>query len=260
LPERLTGLASGARGDVVSAVGQELNGAPAAPGLMRGRVLVLDGDARARAALVKALTAEGLAVDGAADGARVPDALRGGRYELAIVDIAAPGLCGLEGCRRIRFESDVPLLIVTARDSEADRVLGLEAGADDYIGKPFSPAELISRVRAILRRRQLDRGPLRSRLRVGDIEIDLVRQRVTVRGEPVCLTPTEFRLLVLLAQTPGHAFSARAILHHLWQTDFVGDANACKAHVFNLRRKIEEDGAAPTRLVTVSGAGYALQG
>ena len=86
-----------------------------------------------------------------------------------------------------------------------------------------------------------------------------MRQRVTVRGEPVSLTPMEFRLLVLLAQTPGHAYSARAILHHLWQTDFVGEVNACKAHVFNLRRKIEDDGAAPARLVTVPGAGYALQ-
>jgi DNA-binding response OmpR family regulator len=92
------------------------------------------------------------------------------------------------------------------------------------------------------------------------IEIDLVRQRVTVRGAAVGLTPTEFRLLVLLAQTPGHAYSAREILHHLWQTDFVGDANACKAHVFNRRRKIEKDGAAPALLVTVPGVGYALRG
>jgi DNA-binding response OmpR family regulator len=248
---------------VVSAIGQQSHDAapvvPAAPGLMHGRVLVLDGDARARATLVAALTSEGLAVEDSAHGATVLGALRSGRYELAIVDIAAPGLRGLEGCRQIRFESDVPLLIVTARDTEADRVLGLEAGADDYLGKPFSSAELISRVRAILRRRQLDMGPLRSRLRVGDIEIDLTRQRVTVRGEEVGLTPTEFRLLVLLAQTPGHAHSAREILRHLWQTDFVGETHACKAHVFNLRRKIEENGAVPARLVTVPGVGYALQ-
>jgi DNA-binding response OmpR family regulator len=227
---------------------------------MHGRVLVLDADARARSTLVAALLAEGLAVEGSANGEAVLGALRGGHYELAIVDIVAPGLRGLEGCRQIRFESDVPLLIVTARDTEADRVLGLEAGADDYLGKPFSLAELISRVRAILRRRQLDMGLLRSRLRVGEIEIDLTRQRVTVCGDEVTLTPTEFRLLVLLAQTPGHAYSARAILRHLWQTDFVGDANACKAHVFNLRRKIEADGRAPTRLVTIPGAGYALRG
>jgi DNA-binding response OmpR family regulator len=231
---------------------------PAAPGWMHGRVLVVDADAEARDVLVAALGGEGLAVEDIADGRAAIDAVRDQVFELMIVDIAAPGLCGLEGCRRIRFESDVPLLIVTARDSEADRVLGLEAGADDYVGKPFSPAELISRVRAILRRRQLDRAPARSRLRVGDIEVDLVRHRVTVGGALVRLTPTEFRLLVLLAQAPGRAFSAQEILRHLWQTDYVGEASACKAHMFNLRRKIEDDHAAPARLVTVPGVGYAL--
>jgi two-component system response regulator RegX3 len=230
----------------------------AAPGWMHGRVLVIDPDTESRGALAAALGAEGLAVEDLADGGAAIEAVRGDAFELVIVDIAAPGLCGLEGCRRIRFASDVPLLIVTARDSEADRVLGLEAGADDYVGKPFSLAELISRVRAILRRRQLDRGPARSRLRVGDIEIDLIRHRVAVRGDTVRLTPTEFRLLVLLAQAPGRAFSAQAILRQLWQTDYVGEASACKAHVFNLRRKIEEDHASPVRLVTLPGVGYAL--
>ena len=232
--------------------------AAAAPGWMHGRVLVIDPDSDTRGVLDAALVAEGLAVDLAADGCTAIDAVRDRAFELVIVDIAAPGLCGVEGCRRIRFESDVPLLILTARDSEADRVLGLEAGADDYLGKPFSLAELISRVRAILRRRQLDRGPVQARLRVGDLEIDLVRHRVAVAGHLVHLTPTEFRLLVLLAQTPGQTFSAQAILRHLWQTDYVGEASACKAHVFNLRRKIEDDYTAPARLVTVPGVGYAL--
>jgi DNA-binding response OmpR family regulator len=230
----------------------------AAPGWMHGRVLVVDADVEARDVLVGALSGEGLAVENIADGRAAIEAVRDRMYELVIVDIAVPGLCGLEGCRRIRFESDVPLLIVTARDSEADRVLGLEAGADDYVGKPFSPAELISRVRAILRRDELDRAPVRSRLRVGEIEIDLVRHRVSVGGAPVRLTPTEFRLLVLLAQAPGRAFSAQDILRHLWQTDYVGGASACKAHVFNLRRKIEDDHTAPLRLVTLPGVGYAL--
>jgi DNA-binding response OmpR family regulator len=230
----------------------------AATGWMNGRVLVVDADAQARDVLVAALGGEGLSVEDIADGGEAIDALRDDTFELVIVDIAAPGLCGLEGCRRIRFESDVPLLIVTARDSEADRVLGLEAGADDYVGKPFSPAELISRVRAILRRRELDRAPIRSRVRVGDIEIDLVRHRVSVRGGVVHLTPTEFRLLVLLAQAPGRAFSAQAILRQLWQTDYVGEASACKAHIFNLRRKIEDDYTTPARLITLPGVGYAL--
>jgi DNA-binding response OmpR family regulator len=232
--------------------------AASAPGWMHGRVLVIDPDSDTRDVLDAALVAEGLAVDLAADGCTALDAVRDHVFELVIVDIAAPGLCGVEGCRRIRFESDVPLLILTARDSEADRVLGLEAGADDYLGKPFSLAELISRVRAILRRRQLDRGPVHARLRVGDLEIDLVRHLVAVAGHLVRLTPTEFRLLVLLAQTPGQTFSAQAILRHLWQTDYVGEASACKAHVFNLRRKIEDDYTAPARLVTVPGVGYTL--
>ena len=230
----------------------------AAPGWMRGRVLLIDPDADTRDLLDVALVAEGLAVKVAPDGCTAIDALRDETFELVIADITAPGLCGVEGCRQIRFESDVPLLILTARDSEADRVLGLEAGADDYIGKPFSLAELISRVRAILRRRQLDRGPLRARLRVGDVEIDLVRHLVAVAGQLVRLTPTEFRMLVLLAQAPGQTFSAQAILRHLWQTDYVGEASACKAHVFNLRRKIEDDHTSPVRLVTVPGVGYAL--
>jgi two-component system response regulator MtrA len=231
----------------------------AAPGWMQGRVLVVDVDEATTETLADALGAEGLAVEELRDGQALPAAVRDGRFELVILDITVPGLGGLEGCRRLRFESDVPLLIVTSRDSEADRVLGLEAGADDYVGKPVSPAELISRVRAMLRRRQLDRGPLRSRLRAGDIEIDLIGHRVTVGGRAVSLTPMEFKLLVILAQAPGQAFSARALLRRLWETDYVGPANACKGHICNLRRKIEADPAAPARIVTVPGAGYALR-
>jgi DNA-binding response OmpR family regulator len=233
--------------------------AAAAPGWMTGRVLIAEQDSETRDGLLSALRREGLSAEGTADGHVALDEVRNGSYELVILDILVPGLGGLEGCRRIRFESDVPLVIVTARDSEADRVLGLEAGADDYIGKPFSLAELLSRVRALLRRRQLDRGPARSVLRAGDLEIDLVLHRVRLDGRPVQVTPTEFRLLAFLAQTPGRAYSAQTILQHLWQTDYVGAAGACKAHISNLRQKIERDRSEPRRLVTVPGAGYALQ-
>jgi DNA-binding response OmpR family regulator len=233
--------------------------AAAAPGWMTGRVLIAEHDPETRDGLLAALRREGLSADGTADGHVALDEVRNGRYELLILDILVPGLGGLEGCRRIRYESDVPLLIVTAHDSEADRVLGLEAGADDYIGKPFSLAELLSRVRALLRRRQLDLGPARSVLRVGDLEIDLARHRVRLDGTPVRVTPTEFRLLAFLAQTPGRPVSAQTILRHLWQTDYVGEAGACKAHISNLRQKIERDRAEPQRIVTVPGAGYTLQ-
>jgi DNA-binding response OmpR family regulator len=227
---------------------------------MSGRVLLADPEASVRRQLADALDGEGLAVDVTDDGQRALADAGTDRYDLVIVDIAVPGLGGLEGCRQIRFDSDVPLVIASARDSPADRVLGLEAGADDYVGKPFSLAEMLSRVRAILRRRRLDAGPVRSILRVGDVEIDLWRHRVLVAGEEVRLTPMEFRLLALLAQQPGRAFTAREILQALWDTDYVGQPHACKAHISNLRQKLEDDRARPRRIITVPGAGYALHG
>jgi len=238
----------------------DVHAATAAPGWMRGRVLVADADGSTCDDLLGALAAEGLAVERTAAGETAIDLVRAHHFDLVIGDPAAPGMGGLEGCRRLRFESDVVLLILTARDSEADRVLGLEAGADDYVGKPYSLAEVISRVRALLRRRQLDVGPMQSLLRVGDLEIDLVRHRVLLAGSVVAVTPTEFRLLALLARAPGRAFSAQAILRYLWETDYVGEGSACKAHICNLRHKLEADSAHPQRLVTVPGAGYALVG
>jgi DNA-binding response OmpR family regulator len=226
---------------------------------MSGRVLVADQDAPLRRQLADALDREGLAVDATEDGQLALERAGTQHYDLMILDIAVPGLGGLEGCRQIRSESDVPLLIASARDSAADRVLGLEAGADDYVGKPFALAEMLSRVRALLRRRRLDTGPARSIRRVGDVEIDLWRHRVRVAGEEVRLTPMEFRLLALLAEQPGRAFTAREILQALWDTDYVGQPNACKAHISNLRQKLEDDRARPRRIVTVPGGGYALQ-
>jgi DNA-binding response OmpR family regulator len=225
---------------------------------MSGRVLVADQDAPLRRQLADALDREGLAVDATEDGQLALERAGTQQYDLMILDISVPGLGGLEGCRQIRFESDVPLLIASARDSAADRVLGLEAGADDYVGKPFSLAEMLSRVRALLRRRRLDTGPARSIRRVGDVEIDLWRHRVLVAGDEVRLTPMEFRLLALLAEQPGRAFTAREILQALWDTDYVGQPNACKAHISNLRQKLEDDRARPRRIVTVPGGGYAL--
>jgi len=223
------------------------------------RVLVVDDERAVRAALERALRLERFDVATAFDGQDALDTLSVDRFDAIILDVMMPRLDGLELCRRLRDAGDrTPVLMLTARDAVDDLVEGLDAGADDYIGKPFSLAELISRVRAILRRRLLDRGPLRARLRVGDVEIDLVRHLVAVAGQLVRLTPTEFRMLVLLAQAPGQTFSAQAILRHLWQTDYVGEASACKAHVFNLRRKIEDDHTSPVRLVTVPGVGYAL--
>ena len=170
-----------------------------------------------------------------------------------------PEVSGTDVCRALRGESDVPIMMLTARDAEMDRVLGLELGADDYVTKPFSTAELVSRVRAILRRRELDRatsGPAVRRL--GGLHIDLGRHEVVVDGQHVRLTLSEFKVLALLAEQPDSVVSRRELMQHLWASEHVGDEHACEVHISNLRRKIEHDPAHPQRLVTVRGLGYKL--
>lgn len=187
-------------------------------GRMVGRVLLVDHQVAARKAVEAALTREGLAVESTSDGKATLDCVLTGDYALAFVDLDTPG-GGLEGCRRIRRDSDIPLMIASSRATEADRVLGLEAGGDDYVTKPLALAETVSRVRALLRRRWLDLGPDRTVRRAGDLEIDLVRNRVSLAGRPVRVTPTEFRLLALLARRPGRPCGAHELLRELWQTD-----------------------------------------
>jgi two-component system response regulator RegX3 len=146
--------------------------------------------------------------------------------------------------------------MLTARDSEADRITGLEGGADDYVTKPFSMAELVSRVRALLRRRDLDSAPtIRS---VGGLHLDVARHTATVDGKPLLLTRSEFRLVALLASNPGQPFTREELVRHLWESDFVGDMRAIDVHVSNLRRKLEADPRRPRRLLTVRGVGYKL--
>jgi DNA-binding response OmpR family regulator len=149
--------------------------------------------------------------------------------------------------------------MLTARDAEVDRVLGLELGADDYLTKPFSLAELVSRIRAILRRRELDRaGGTPATIVVGRLTLDLARHQVQVEGRNVSLTPSEFNLLALLTSEPERVFSRRQIMEHLWQSTYVGDERAADVHVSALRRKIERDPSHPERIVTVRGFGYKL--
>jgi two-component system response regulator RegX3 len=147
--------------------------------------------------------------------------------------------------------------MLTARDAEVDRVMGLEAGADDYVTKPFSMAELVSRVRAILRRRELDRRELGA-LGVGDLFLDPQRHRVEVAGRNVDVTPSEFTVLSLLASAPDRVFTRREIMQRLWDSQYVGDQRACDVHISNLRRKLERDPQHPERLLTVRGTGYKL--
>jgi two-component system response regulator RegX3 len=226
---------------------------------MSTRVLLADDEPAILDAVRYTLAKEGFQVDLVADGERALETALAGVYDLVVLDVMMPGLSGIDVCRRLRAASDVPIILLTARDAEIDRVLGLELGADDYVTKPFSMAELVSRIRALLRRRQLDResGGAPS-VRLGGLEIDLVRHEVVVDGRLVHLTPSEFKVLALLAEEPERVFTRRQIMEHLWQSPYVGDERASDVHVSNLRRKIEQDPAHPERLLTVRGIGYKL--
>ena len=222
------------------------------------RVLIVEDEPAVRDALDYSLRGEGFDVDAAPDGEAGLRAAQAGDYDVVILDLMLPKMSGTEVCRRLRSESAVPIIMLTAKGAELDRVLGLEIGADDYVTKPFSMAELIGRIRAILRRRQLDRSGATSMLRVGDLELDPIRHEVRIGGEPKRLTPSEFKLLLLLAEDPGRVFSRREIMQHLWDSSYVGDQRACDIHISNLRQKIEDDPGHPVRVETVRGVGYKL--
>ena len=224
------------------------------------RILVVDDEPAIADAIAYTLESEGFDVDVRADGDSALDAARAAAYDVVLLDVIMPGLSGFEVCRRLRAESDVPIVMLTARDAEVDRVLGLEIGADDYVTKPFSMPELLGRIRAILRRRELDRTKGQpNEYRAGNLRVDLVRHLVAIDGRPVRLTPSEFKILTLLASEPGRVFSRREIMQHLWDSSYVGDERACDIHLSNLRRKLEGDPAAPERIVTVRGAGYKVE-
>jgi DNA-binding response OmpR family regulator len=226
---------------------------------MSVRVLLVDDEQDILDPVRYALEQEGFDVTPTGEGKTALVLVRSQHFDVVILDIVLPDMSGIDVCRTLRTESDVPIVMLTARDAEVDRVLGLELGADDYVTKPFSTAELVSRIRAILRRRELDREPRsRSELRVGGIVMDLTRHEVVVDGRVVGLTPSEFRLLLLLADEPERVFTRNQIMEHLWKTPYVGDTRACDAHISNLRRKVERDHVHPERIVTVREVGYKL--
>ena len=228
---------------------------------MTPRILVADDEPDIVEPLAYALRQGSFDVVTVGDGEAALEAARSEPFELVVLDVMMPRMSGTDVCRVLRSESDVPIIMLTARDAELDRVLGLELGADDYVTKPFSTTELISRVRALLRRRELDLssrgGPVR---RIGGLTIDLARHTVEVDERPVLLTPFEFKLLTMLAEEPDRVFTRAQIMENLWQTPYVGQARACDVHVSNLRRKIERDPAHPERIVTVREYGYKLVG
>jgi DNA-binding response OmpR family regulator len=227
---------------------------------MSQRILLVDDEPDILETVSYALRRQGFDVECAQDGDTALDLARSGRFHLLVCDVMLPGMLGIDVCRILRTESSLPIILVTARDAETDRVLGLELGADDYVTKPFSSAELVSRVRALLRRRELDlaeSGDAATTV-VGGIRVDLLRHQVEVDGEPATLTPSEFKLLALLVEQPDRVFSRQQIMEHLWESTYVGDARACDVHISNLRRKLERDPARPTRIVTVREFGYKL--
>jgi two-component system response regulator RegX3 len=225
-----------------------------------GRILVVDDDLGIVDVVTFALRSDGFDVETAAGGDRALELAQREAYDIVVLDLMLPQLSGTEVCRRLRASGNgVPIVMLTARDAEVDRVVGLEVGADDYVTKPFSTAELVSRIRAILRRRELDRTLGRSALsQVGGLRIDLARHEVKADGESVRLTPSEFKLLTLLADEPERVFTRRQIMEHLWESHWVGDEHAADVHISNLRRKVERNPARPQRIVTVRGFGYKL--
>ena len=222
------------------------------------RILVAEDEPAILDALVYTLRGEGYDVETVTDGESALEQARAGRYDLLVLDLMLPRLSGTEVLRRVREESPLPVIVLTARSSETDRVLGLEIGADDYVTKPFSMAEVVSRVRALLRRRALDLAGRPPGIRVGTLALDAYTHRVLVDGQPRDLTRSEFRLLALFASEPDRVFSRRELMEHLWDSDYVGDQRACDIHVSNLRKKLERDPSRPERLVTVRGVGYKL--
>ena len=222
------------------------------------RILTVEDDERIRTAVKLALEDEGWKVEEAETGEEALERFNQAPTDVVLIDIMLPGVDGFEVCRSIRRISDVPIIMVTARDDTHDIVAGLEAGADDYLTKPFAPKELSARIRAMLRRaRPSDSGA--THLRFGDLEIVPEEGVVRRAGEEVHLTKTEFRLLLELANSPGRVLSREVLLERVWGHGYFADGRLVDVHVRRLRTKVEVDAANPRHVVTVRGLGYKLQ-
>lgn len=216
------------------------------------QVLIVEDDDSIAVPLAKGLAREGFGVTRAATSG---EALATTGYDVVLLDLGLPDADGFEVCRRLRAESDVPIIVVTARSEEVDRVIGLELGADDYIVKPFGFRELVARIRAVTRRLQPRVEPGDGPVRVGPITIDRREHRVAIDGEEVALTPKEFDLLALLAEDPGAVFSRTRILETVWDPHWYGPTKTLDVHIASLRKKLHD----PTRIETVRGIGFRLQ-
>ena len=223
------------------------------------RILIIEDEESYRDALTFMLEKEGFDVVATADGAAGLEEFDKQGADLVLLDLMMPGMPGLEVCKQLRAKSNVAIVMVTARDSEVDKVVGLELGADDYVTKPFSHRELVARVRAVLRRGQ-DQELIPDVVEVGGVRIDVERHQVYVDGEEVRFALREFDLLELLLRNPGRVLTRGQLIDRIWGSDYVGDTKTLDVHIKRLRTKIEKDPSRPERLVTVRGLGYKYEG
>jgi two-component system OmpR family response regulator len=227
---------------------------------MSDKILVVEDDANLLETVRYNLLKEGYETVTAIDGEQAVDAARREKPDLIILDIMLPKLNGFEVCRILRKEMTVPILMLTAKADETDKIIGLEIGADDYMTKPFSMRELIARVHAMLRRAKISVSPTPQSIKIGALEIDTSRHMASISGASLELSPKEFDLLAFLARNKGLVFSREQLLEKVWGYDFAGDTRTVDVHVRWLRQKIEADPARPLYLLTVRGTGYKLEG
>jgi DNA-binding response OmpR family regulator len=220
-------------------------------------VLVVDDEATIRDIVRRYLTADGFEVAEAADGDEALARFAAHPPDLVVLDVMMPGIDGLEVLRRLRARSDVYVILLTAKSEEVDKLVGLSVGADDYLTKPFSPRELVARVRAVLRRdRPAAPVDVSDVLRFAGLDIDRARREVRRDGRLVELSALEFDLLTALAESPGRVYTRRQLLERVWGWDYVGDERVVDVHIGNLRRRLDDDAAAPALVATVRGVGY----
>ena len=221
------------------------------------KILIVEDDPAVRDVLKIALEREGMTVEAVGDGGTALKSFRAvGSLDLVILDILLPDTDGITLCQELRRSSDVPVIMLTAREGERNVVLGLEVGADDYVTKPVGPAEVVSRVRANLRRRRMDAQAANLKYEFPDLVVDLSRRQVWVREARVELTTTEFEILRFLAAHPGWVYSRQQIMQQLWDGDFYGETRSADVHIQRIRRKIEPDPRNPRYIQTVRGIGY----
>ena len=221
------------------------------------KILIVEDEPALAESVKYSFEREGFGVEVAADGEKALERFRSGQPDVMVLDLMLPKLSGLDVCRIVRGESSVPILVLTAKDAESDKVAGLELGADDYVTKPFSTRELVSRVRALLRRAGMSaQSEADETLRGGPVEIDVARHETRVRGEDVALPPKEFELLEAFLRRKGRLLTREFLIEEVWGSDYYGDTRTLDVHVKRLRQKIEQDPRSPAHLLTVRGLGY----